>query len=282
LLVDALGAGKISVGPPYFGLLFSLLLVPLVIALPIGIFSSWKQDSAHRLAIKLRWSLLIALVVGPTAWLIEPSIGFIAAAGITGAVWVIAGSLSYFGKQVYRNNRFRLPANVTAMTFAHVGLGVFLIGVSLTSAISSEKHLRMAPGDQHTMAGYTFEFLGTSIVQGPNYTADEGEFVVTKEGSEVTRLYSQKRQYAGGGNTMTEAAIDPGLTRDLYVSLGEPLDELGNAWAVRIYHKPFIRWIWLGSIFMMIGGLVAAGDKRYRRKSAVDSPVTERSEGVAA
>jgi cytochrome c-type biogenesis protein CcmF len=282
LLVDALGAGKISVGPPYFGLLFSLLLVPLVLALPIGIYSNWKQDSASRLVVKLRWPLLISLVVGASAWLIEPSIGYIAAAGVTGGVWVISGSLFYFGKQVFRNNRFRLPVSALAMTLAHVGLGVFLIGVSLTSAISSEKHLRMAPGDQHAMAGYTFEFLGTSIVEGPNYMAKEGEFVVSKDGQEVTRLYSQKRQYAQGGNTMTEAAIDPGWTRDLYVSLGEPLDEVDNAWAVRIYHKPFIRWIWLGSIFMLFGGLVAAGDRRYRRKSTADSPVTEGSEGIAA
>ena len=159
-----------------------------------------------------------------------------------------------------------IPASILAMTLAHVGLGVFLIGVSLTSAISSEKHLRMVAGDQLEMAGYTFEFLGTSTVKGPNYMAEEGEFVVLRDGNEITRLYSQKRQYAQGGSTMTEAAIDPGWTRDLYVSLGEPLDENGTAWAVRIYHKPFIRWIWLGSIFMMLGGLLAAGNKRYRRK----------------
>jgi cytochrome c-type biogenesis protein CcmF len=97
--------------------------------------------------------------------------------------------------------------------------------------------------------------------------ADEGEFIVSKQGVEITRLYPQKRRYAQGGNTMTEAAIDPGLIRDLYVSLGEPLDENGNAWAVRIYHKPFIRWIWLGALFMCTGGLIAAGDKRYRRRS---------------
>ena len=139
----------------------------------------------------------------------------------------------------------------------------------------------MAAGDQYEMAGYTFEFLGTNIVKGPNYMADEGEFIVLKDGSELTRLYSQKRQYAQGGNTMTEAAIDPGLTRDLYVSLGEPLDENGDAWAVRIYHKPFIRWIWLGSILMMCGGLIAAGDKRYRRKLLQSKTVPARIEEVA-
>ncbi len=282
LLIDALGAGKISVGPPYFGLLFSWLLVPMVLALPIGIFSRWQQDNAGRLAGKLRWPLLISLVVGAGAWIIEPGIGLISTAGVTGGVWVIAGSLFYVGQQMHKKGRFWLPASVLAMTLAHVGLGVFLVGVSLTSSISSEKHLRMVAGDQHVMAGYTFKFQGTNKVRGPNYIADEGEFIITKDGAEVTRLYSQKRQYAQGGSTMTEAAIDPGWTRDLYVSLGEPLDETGTAWAVRIYHKPFIRWIWLGSILIMTGGLIAAGNKRYRRKIRVDKAVAENTGEVTA
>jgi len=140
----------------------------------------------------------------------------------------------------------------------------------------------METGDHYQMAGYTFEFAGTSVVRGPNYIADQGEFVITKNDQEVTRLYSQKRKYTQGGNAMTEAAIDPGFTRDLYVSLGEPLDENGNAWAVRIYHKPFIRWIWLGSIFMLFGGLLAATNKRYRRKMAADKPVPTATGEVAA
>jgi cytochrome c-type biogenesis protein CcmF len=168
-----------------------------------------------------------------------------------------------------KTKRFSVPASVVAMTLAHVGLGVFLIGVSLTSATSDEKHLRMEAGDQYVMSGYQFEFRGTRIVQGPNYSADEGEFIVTKDKREVARLYPQKRQYAQRGSTMTEAAIDPGFTRDLYVSLGEPLDVGKHAWAVRIYHKPFIRWVWLGALFMLAGGLLAASNRRYRRKSPV-------------
>ncbi len=280
LLMDALNAGKISVGPPYFGFLFSWLLVPIVIALPIGIFSNWKQDNVGRLAGKLQWSLLIALIIGAGAWIIEPAIGPIAAAGVTGGVWVISGSLFYAGKLLRSRKSFRLPASTLAMTLAHMGLGVFLIGVSLTSTISSEKHLRMEANDHFEMAGYSFEFLGTKIVQGPNYSADEGAFVVSKDGSEITRLYSQKRKYAQGGSSMTEAAIDPGWTRDLYVSLGEPLDQYGKAWAVRIYHKPFIRWIWLGAILMLAGGLTAAADKRYRRKVPADETISTKAEGV--
>ncbi len=269
LLIDALDAGKISVGPPYFGFLFSWLLLPLVVALPIGMFSNWKKTNGRRLAEKLRWPLLISLVVAAVSWLIEPAIGFVSAAGVAGGVWVISSSLFYIGKQLNRQNRFRPPASLIAMTLAHIGLGVFLIGVSLTSALSTERHLRMATGDTFEMAGYSFKFMGTSMVRGPNYTADEGEFIVSRNGAEFTRLFSQKRQYAQGGNTMTEAAIDAGFLRDLYVSLGEPLDQNGEAWAVRIYHKPFIRWVWLGPIFMLFGGLTAAADRRYRRKLPV-------------
>jgi cytochrome c-type biogenesis protein CcmF len=282
LLIDALGAGKISVGPPYFGLLFSLLLVPLVLALPIGIFSRWQRDSGNRLMGLLLGPFLTSLVVGAGVWIMQPGIGLVAAAGVTGGAWVILGSLFYVGHLLKKNSSFKIPASVLAMTLAHVGLGVFLVGLSLVSTLSSEKHLRMEAGDTYQMSGYTFEFLGTSIVQGANYSADEGEFILSKDDREVTRLFPQKRQYAQRGNTMTEAAIDPGFTRDLYVSLGEPLDDNGRAWAVRVYHKPFIRWIWLGAIFMLAGGMLAAANKRYRRKMPVKESVPAGTKEVPA
>jgi cytochrome c-type biogenesis protein CcmF len=151
------------------------------------------------------------------------------------------------------------------MILAHFGVGIFLIGASLTNAVSSEKHLRMVPGDSFELAGYNFVFEGTRGLRGPNYVADEGEFIVYKSGDRVTSLFPQKRRYPNG-QVMTEAALDPGLTRDLYVSLGEPLDERSDAWAIRIYHKPFIRFIWIGALFMMAGGFLAASDRRYRRE----------------
>ena len=282
LLIDALGAGKISVGPPYFGLLFSWLLVPIVLTLPIAIYSRWQKDTGDRLASMLRLPLLLSLAVGAGAWIMRPEIGFAAVAGVTGGAWVILGSIFYVGSLVKRRNSLSIPASVLAMTLAHIGLGIFLVGVSLTSTLSSEKHLRMAPGDTYEAAGYTFEFLGTRVVQGPNYMADEGEFVVTRDGREVTRLFPQKREYSQRGNPMTEAAIDPGFTRDLYVSLGEPLDQSGHAWAVRVYHKPFIRWIWLGSIFMTVAGMLAAANKRYRRKMAAKEALQATTKEVTA
>lgn len=166
------------------------------------------------------------------------------------------------------------------MILAHFGVGLFLVGASLTNAISSEKHLRMVAGDAFEMAGYNFVFEGTRGLRGPNYVADEGEFIVYKGGNRVASLYPQKRRYSSG-QTMTEAAIDPGLTRDVYVSLGEPLDDRGTAWAIRIYHKPFIRFIWLGALLMTAGGFLAASDPRYRRRKAVAGSV-EKAPGGAA
>ena len=282
LLIDALGAGKISVGPPYFGLLFTWLLIPLVIAIPIGINSRWQQDSGSRLAGMLLWPFLASLAIGTVVWVMQPSIGFVSAAGITGGAWVILGSLFYVAQFQLKKKSLKIPGSILAMTLAHVGLGVFLVGLSMVSTLSTEKHLRMEAGDKYQMAGYTFEFLGTKVVQGPNYTANEGEFVISKGDEEVTRLYPQKREYAQRGNMMTEAAIDPGFTRDLYVSLGEPLDQSGRAWAVRVYHKPFIRWIWLGAIFMLAGGMLAAANKRYRRKLPANAPVETEAKEVAA
>jgi len=265
LAIDALGAGKISVGAPYFGLLFSILLVPMVVALPVGVFSRWRSDSFPRVLKQLLLPLLVALAAGAATWVLAPEAGLQGISGVAGGAWLMAASLAWPIQRLRRQGHF--TRGETAMTLAHFGLGVFLVGVTMTGAISSEKHLRMVAGDRFEMGGYVFTFNGTQGIEGPNYIADQGEFVVTKNGAEVTRLYSQKRRYYSTQQVMTEAAIDAGLTRDLYVSLGEPLDE-GEAWAVRLYHKPFVRWIWLGALFMTAAGVLAAGDRRFRRKSA--------------
>ncbi len=273
LAVDAFGAGKISVGAPYFGLLFSLLLIPLVVALPIGVFSRWRSDGLPRVLGRLVVPAGLAAGAAVATWMLTPEAGLRGIAGMAGGVWLISANLALPLRRLRKTGRF--TRGETAMTLAHVGVGVFLIGVSMTAAISSEKHLRMAAGDQFELGGYVFAFTGTRTVEGPNFVADEGEFVVSKNGEEITRLYSQKRRYLGNNQVMTEAAIDAGLTRDLYVSLGEPLDG-GQAWAVRIYHKPFVRFIWLGALFMAAAGVLAAADRRYRkRKTAVPEAAME-------
>ena len=147
------------------------------------------------------------------------------------------------------------------MSLAHIGVAVVTIGISITSFYSIEKDLRMSPGDTYKMGSYQFTFEGASPVRGENYTAMRGT-VVAQSGSEALYLYPEKRTYNAQGNVMTEAAISPGFTRDLYVALGEPLNQ--GAWSVRIYYKPLVRWLWLGGVLMAIGGLLAAMDRRYR------------------
>jgi cytochrome c-type biogenesis protein CcmF len=273
LLLDALDAGKISVGPPYFGTLFALLLIPMVILIPLGFHMKWQEDQLGRVARELIFPASIALLAGVLAAVMLPESGAWGIGAVAGGFWIMSASIRHY-YQRKRSMPGRWPSrSETGMTLAHFGVGLFLIGAMMANSISSEKHLRMEPGDTFEMAGYSFVFEGTRGLQGPNYVADEGEFIVYKSGNRVTSLYPQKRRYMQSGQTMTEAAIDPGLTRDLYVSLGDPLDDQGKAWAIRIYHKPFIRFIWLGSLLMMAGGFLAASDRRYRQKAAARKTV---------
>ncbi len=281
LLLDALDAGKISVGPPYFGTVFALLLIPLVILLPFSFHARWQEDQLGRMARELAFPASIALIAGVVTAFTLPGSGAWGIAAVAGGFWIMSASIRHY-YQRKRSMPGRWPSrSETGMTLAHFGVGLFLIGAMLANSISSEKHLRMEAGDTFEMAGYSFVFEGTRKLQGPNYVADEGEFIVYKSGQRVTSLFPQKRRYMKSGQTMTEAAIDPGLTRDLYVSLGDPLDDQGKAWAIRIYHKPFIRFIWLGALLMMAGGFLAASDRRYRKKAAPRESAEAASSGGA-
>jgi cytochrome c-type biogenesis protein CcmF len=271
LLLDALDAGKISVGPPYFGTLFALLLIPIAIFLPLGFYMKWQEDSLGRVLRKLAIPASIAVLAGLATAFMLPQSGGWGIAAIAGGFWIMSATIhSYYRRKQSMPGRWPSRSE-TGMTLAHFGVGLFLIGAMMANSVSSEKHLRMEPGDSFELVGYTFVFEGTRGVQGPNYVADEGEFIVYKSGERIASMYPQKRRYIQSGQVMTEAALDPGLTRDLYVSMGDPLDDQGHAWAIRIYHKPFIRFIWLGALMMMAGGFLAASDRRYRRKLDVTS-----------
>jgi cytochrome c-type biogenesis protein CcmF len=281
LVLDALDAGKISVGPPYFGTLFALLLVPIAILLPFGFYAKWQQDSLKRLLRELAFPALVAVLAGAVTAFSLPTAGGWGIAGVAAAFWIMASCIRYYRERLTAGSGRRPSRSETGMILAHFGVGIFLIGASLTNAVSSEKHLRMVPGDSFELAGYNFVFEGTRGLRGPNYMADEGEFIVYKNGDRVTSLFPQKRSYPSG-QVMTEAALDPGLTRDLYVSLGESLDDSGTAWAIRIYHKPFIRFIWMGALLMMAGGFLAASDRRYRRPVVAGQSQTVRgAQGMA-
>ena len=270
LLADALGLGKISVGPPYFALLFILLMAPLVLLLPFGPLTRWQREQPSRpIAMLVPWAGL-ALGIGIAAFFLAPQGAWKVAAGIGGAAWVLLGTVRFLwtrlrtGMSGTKGSRF--TAEMLGMTLAHFGVSVFLIGALLTEGLSRQRELALAPGQTVTLGAHAFRFDGVEHRVGPNYIADRGTVQVSRNGMQLGTLHPEKRNYASGGQVMTEAAIDPGITRDLYVALGEPLG--GGSWAVRVHVKPFVRWIWLGAVLMALGGFVAATDRRFRRKDS--------------
>ncbi|HET6602795.1 MAG TPA: heme lyase CcmF/NrfE family subunit [Xanthomonadaceae bacterium] len=264
LLFEALGMGKISVGPPYFALQFTLLMAPVVLLVPFGPFARWQREYFGRFVPVLRFGLVAVVLALLLGWLRDEPASLKTWAGLAGAGWVLGGTLAFV---VSRLRGPAYTAEMLGMTLAHAGLGVFVAGVLLTESLSVEKDIAMAAGDTVEISGYRFEFAGVQGVTGPNYRADRGEVRVFHGDAPVAVLHPEKRAYAAGGQIMTEAAIDPGFTRDIYVALGEPLGGSGR-WAVRVYYKPFIRWIWLGALMMMAGGFVSAADRRFRAPHA--------------
>ena len=268
IAIDAMG-GKISVGPPYFNLMFILLTAPLGVLVGIGMTIRWKGDTLARLRSKLWLPALLAIGLGGIlAWLM-PVWEWAAFGGLAMAVWIaLTVALAIHERMRNRSLSSALrstPAGFYGMLLGHLGIAVFVVGVTLTSLYTKEKDLRMAPGETYSVGGYEFTFHGVREFDIKNYVATRGGFSVRSESGDFqAEMFPEKRVYRVQTMPMTEAAIDAGLTRDLFIALGEPLDNQG-AWAVRVYYKPFIRWIWLGAIIMSIGGLLAASDRRYRR-----------------
>ncbi len=265
LVLDALGVGKISVGPPYFNSVFIPLAVPLAFLVGVGALARWKQESGMALARKLILPLIISVAGGLALTLFTlPFFTWGATLGLVLAIWVFLTTALWVKEQGGVAGSFKNISRAGwGMFFGHLGVAVFIVGLALTSIYSQEKDLRIEQGQSYQLGGYDFLFKGAERTRGPNYLADRGEVVISKDGKVVTRLYPEKRNYSSG-MPMTEAGIDAGLTRDLFVALGEPLGKEG-AWSLRIYHKPFVRWIWLGGLLMALGGLLAALDKRYFR-----------------
>jgi len=269
LAIDALGMGKISVGPPYFNAVFIPLMAPLAFAVGIGMLIRWKRDDIKALSWRLKGLVIISLGSGFLIPLLMPFYSWSAGLGTSLALWTTTTvGLSFkdrLGPQGFSWQRMTsIPASFYGMTVAHLGIAVFVIGITFTSIYSIEKDVKMVPGDKLDMAGYIFEFHGVKITEGPNYIAKEGSLTVSYDGKQIATLEPQKREYRVQKMPMTEAAIDAGLVRDLFVAIGEPLDDNG-AWSLRVYYKSFIRWIWMGAMFMGLGGLIAASDKRYRK-----------------
>ncbi len=290
LFLDALGLGKISVGPPYFESVFVPLMAPAVFLMGIAPFARWKQDQPLDLALRLKWAFAVAVT---SALLLPLTLGRwtpLLALGILLAVWVAVAGLVNLRERVHQLRLStgvslstalrRLPCGYWGMLVAHSGVAVFIVGVTLVRGYEVEKDVRMSPGDTVAVGGYQFRLDGLKQVQGPNYDATRGIISVTRNERPVATLHPEKRFFTVQQMPMTDAAIDTGPTRDLYVSLGEPLAD--GAWVVRVYYKPFVSWIWGGAFLMALGGIIAVTDRRYRlaRRDA-RAPATDATTAAA-
>jgi len=281
LFLDAMGLGKISVGPPYFDTVFALLMAPLLFMMGIGPMTRWKNDEPGSLARRLRWalpaSIALALLVGWSAGHISlPTTG-----GLSLAFWIVASQAVDLRERVrpagQNTNvlaRLRLlPRAYVGMLVAHLGVAAFTFGVAMVKTYEIERDVKMGPDATTELNGYRFKMLSVREIQGPNYAAAQGQIEVSRDGKVIATLFPEKRIYKVQSNPMTEAAVDSNLMRDLYISMGEQLPS--GDWIVRVQSKPFIVWIWGGCLIMMLGGVLAASDRRYRQRQTRHATVSD-------
>ncbi|MBO2669042.1 heme lyase CcmF/NrfE family subunit [Shewanella algae] len=273
LLIDALGMGKISVGPPYFNAVFVPIVLVLFGFMGIGPIIRWKKSKQGELKRQLLVPAIISAVLGVIApFIAGGEFNIWVALGIGAAIWIVLATMRA-GYNVIKAkdgsvSLARMGRSELGMIIAHLGIAVSVVGATMVSNYSIEKSVRMGPGISHELAGYTFKYLETRNVVGPNYTAQQGQVEILKDGEKIALLQPDRRQYNVRTMDMTEAGIDWGLFRDLYVTMGDPVSR--TEFAVRLNYKPFVRWLWFGGIFMMVGGFFAASDKRYRAKARAE------------
>jgi cytochrome c-type biogenesis protein CcmF len=272
LIVDALNMGKLSVGPPYFNAVFAPLMVPVLLLMALGPWIKWKGDNFGALLRSRAIDAALAIVLGSLLPFAMGKWSPLVALGLVAALWIFFTSASHIWRQVTRGGWGGTPGSFWGMHLAHIGIAVFVVGVTMVKGYEEEKDVRMAPGDTVAVGGYTFKLNGIRPEQGPNYRAHVGDVELSKDGKVLRTMNPEKREYFSSTMPMTEAAIDAGLTRDVYVSLGEPLG--GGAWAVRVYYKPYVDWIWGGCVLMALGGILAAMDRRYRKPAKAAVPAT--------
>ena len=281
LVLDALGVGKISVGPPYFETVFMPLMAPAIFLMGIGPMTRWKSAELPDLARRLRWAFGVAVLAAVSSAWLAGEITLVGTIGLLMAFWIVGALISHLLELVrptgarWADVPHRLgliPRATYGMLLAHFGVAVFCFGVAMVKSHEIERDVKMEVGDSTMLRGYTFTFRGAREIEGPNYVAMQGLIEVSVDGRKTNELRPEKRIYRVQQNAMTEAAIDTGFTRDLYVALGESVDN-GKAWIVRVYVKPFIDWIWGGAFLMAMGGLLAATDRRYRAKKRSEQDV---------
>jgi len=270
-----MGLGSISIGEPFFNKMFAILLLPFAILMGIGPLLRWKQNKWAFLQNKLLLCALASIAV-TSAWLFlgYDDVAPLTLLATTLAVWIVFTTVLDIVDKTrvhgsLQNGLKRLSVSYWAMVLGHIGIAFVIAGVTLTSAYSVERDVSMKPLEVVSLNQYDYRFEGVKDIRGPNYSGHAGVVTVLKEGDKVARLYAEKRQYDIGMQFMTEAAIDAGFTRDLYLALGEQLSNGG--WSLRIYHKPYVRWMWLGGILISLAGFMILGDKRYRSNKKRDS-----------
>jgi cytochrome c-type biogenesis protein CcmF len=272
LVLDTLGLGKISVGPPYFDAVFYPLMAPALFLIGVGPFARWREAQVPDLARRLRWALAIAAVAALLLPLTVGGFRPMVSLGLLFALWIAASVFLGLWEAARAGGRTQwrrlglLTGSQWGMHLAHLGIAVFIVGVTLVKGYETERESRVAVGQSLELSGYALRFERLETVVGPNYDAIRGHFTLLREGTPVAALRPEKRAYRASRQTMTEAAIDRSLTRDVYVSMGDPLPD--GAWVIRAHLKPFVNWIWLGCVLMAMGGFAAAFDARYRRAAA--------------
>ena len=266
LFADAVGLGKISVGPPYFNAVFLPLMAPLALLVGLAAAVNWKRARLTDMTRRLRLPLLLSLVVAALLiWQWATDIGLVVLVGGWLGCWTLVAALAEPTRRLRLTGR--LPRGVAGMAIAHVGFGAMVLGITFVSLFSVERDVRLAPGQSADVAQFRFQFDGIEPIQGPNYDADRGTIRVYRDDDLVTTLYPEKRFYRGAQQLMTDASVRHSLSRDLYASLGEPIGDAGE-WAIRLYVKPMMLWVWLGAVIMTLGGILAASDRRYRARPA--------------
>ena len=269
LFMDAMGLGKISVGPPYFNAVFVPLMALALFLMGVGPLARWKETSLPDMVTRLKWALGVAIAVaillpltldGFKPW---ASLGFFLAAWIALAVLVAFVDRLKHSQGGLGQKLAGLPRGFWGMQLAHFGMAVGVAGIAMVANYQAERDVRMDVNSYAELAGYTFTFRGATEHDGPNYRAARGTLEVSKNGKAIVALHPEKRIYNASGMALTEAAVRPVIFSDIYVAMGEQLDDKG-AWTVRLFYKPFINWLWLGALFMVVGGFLAASDKRYR------------------
>ena len=265
LIVDALNLGKLSVGAPYFNAVFVPLMVPVVFLMVPGGIAHWREARWAQLGHDLRLPALAAVVAGVAIWTLTERGTWLTGMGMALATWVVVGLLMQIAIRMKKPGR--IPLSFWGMHLAHLGIAVITVGITMVKSYEVERDVRMGLSDTVTIENYSFELTGVSDVDGPNYKALRGDVKVTKDGKYLEMLYPEKRKYFSSAMPMTEAGIDSGLFRDLYVSLGEPIEGERLQWSVRVFYKPFVSWLWYGAILMVLGGLLAVSDRRYRKSA---------------